>query len=79
MGERPTTFSTLYQLKRGDWIVRPMTRLVIEGAPRATDTFVVWAFEQAQHEEVRGARHASHPARAIRAAWWRIPTLVLLK
>ena len=68
MGKRPKTFSTLYQLNRGDWMVRPMTRLVIEGSPRATDTFVVWAFEQAQHEEVRVARHAYRLAHAIRAA-----------
>ncbi len=78
-GERPTLFSALYWLKREHRAVQPTTQIVIEGFPRSANTFSVWAFVQAQHEDVRVAHHLHSPAQLIRAAQWRIPTLVLLR
>lgn len=78
-GERPTIFSTLYLMKREHRVVQPATQLVIEGFPRSANTFSVWAFKQAQVEDVRVAHHLHYPAQVIRAAQWRIPTLVLIR
>jgi hypothetical protein len=54
------------------------TQLVIEGYPRLGNTFAVVAFLQAQKEDVRIAHHLHAPAQVIRAARWRIPTIVLI-
>jgi hypothetical protein len=78
-GERPTLFSTLYRMKREHRVVQPTTQIVIEGFPRSANTFSVWAFKQAQHEDVRVAHHLHYPAQVIRAARWGIPTLVLIR
>ncbi len=78
-GEHPALFSALYRLKPEHAVVQPTTQLVIEGFPRSANTFSVWAFKQAQHEEVNVAHHLHAPAQVIRAAQWRIPALVLLR
>jgi hypothetical protein len=87
VGERPAVFYPLYRLRRafasneaiGRRPVRPNTELVIEGFPRSANTFAVWAFRQAQPRDVRVAHHLHSPAQVIRAARWRIPTLVLIR
>jgi hypothetical protein len=53
--------------------------MVIEGFPRSGNTFAVEAFKQAQQDRVRIASHVHLPAQVIRAARWRIPTLVLIR
>jgi hypothetical protein len=88
VGERPAIFYKLYRLKRlfvgkpevpGREVVQPTTQLVIEGFPRSANTFSVWAFRQAQLEDVRVAHHFHYPAQVIRAAQWQIPALVLIR
>jgi len=78
-GTHPAVFSSLYRLKGEDRVVQATTQLVIEGYPRSANTFAVWAFRHAQHEDVRLAHHLHHPAQVIRAAQWEIPTLVLIR
>lgn len=78
-GKHPAVFSSLYRLKGEDRVVEPTTELVIEGYPRSANTFCVWAFRQVQTEDVRLAHHLHHPAQVIRAAKWKIPTLVLIR
>lgn len=78
-GERPALFFTVHWLKRDPLAVQPTTQLVIEGFPRSANTFAVWAFRQAQPDEVRLAHHLHYPAQVIRAAQWQIPTLVLIR
>jgi hypothetical protein len=78
-GKHPGVFSGLYRLRGEDRVVQPKTRLVIEGYPRSANTFAVWAFRQAQHEDVHLAHHLHHPAQVIQAARWNIPALVLIR
>jgi hypothetical protein len=79
MGERPAVFFAFHRLKRNPLAVQPTTQLVIEGFPRSANTFAVWAFRQAQQEEVPLAHHLHYPAQVIRAAQWQIPLLVLIR
>src|SRR5687768_7834850 len=80
-GKHPSAFYGLYRLARKDQarVVTPDTQLVIEGFPRSANTFARVAFNRAQSERVRIAHHLHVPAQVIRAARWRIPTLVLLR
>jgi hypothetical protein len=78
-GKYPAVFSSYYRLKGEDRVVEPGTELVIEGYPRSANTFCVWAFRQVQPQDVRLAHHLHHPAQVIRAASWKIPTLVLVR
>jgi hypothetical protein len=55
------------------------SQLVIEGFPRSANTFARVAFNRAQSERVRIAHGLHVPAQVIRAATWRIPTLVLIR
>jgi len=79
VGKRPAVFFTFHRLKRNPLAVQPTTQLVIEGFPRSANTFSVWAFRQAQREDVRLAHHLHYPAQVIRAAQWQIPILVLIR
>jgi hypothetical protein len=81
VGEHPFLFFNLYRLRPRyrHMLVNRRTQLVIEGFPRSGNTFAVVAFEQAQHERVRIAHHLHMPAQVMRAARWRIPTLVLAR
>lgn len=88
VGERPAIFYRYYRLKqnlvkkaeaRGRRVVQPTTQIVIEGFPRSANTFAVWAFRQAQPDDVRVAHHFHYPAQVVRAAQWQIPTLVLIR
>lgn len=81
VGKHPIFFYRIYPLKRQSetMAVTPATRLVIEGFPRSANTFAVNAFQQAQREHVRLAHHLHMPAQVIRAARWRIPSLVLIR
>jgi hypothetical protein len=80
-GRHPAVFFSLYRLLRKDRsrIVTPDTQLVIEGFPRSGNSFARVAFVQAQREKVRIAHGLHVPAQVIRAARWRIPTLVLIR
>jgi hypothetical protein len=80
-GKHPSAFYGLYWLARKDQarIVTPDTQLVIEGFPRSANTFARVAFNRAQSERVRIAHGLHVPAQVIRAATWRIPTLVLIR
>ncbi len=80
-GKHPAAFYGLYRLARKDRarIVTPDTQLVIEGFPRSANSFARVAFNRAQKERVRIANGLHVPAQVIRAARWRIPTLVLIR
>jgi len=80
-GKHPAAFYTLYWLARKDQarVVTPDTQLVIEGFPRSANSFARVAFNRAQSERVRIANGLHVPAQVIRAARWRIPTLVLIR
>jgi hypothetical protein len=80
-GEHPFLFFNFYRLRPRyrDLLVDRTTQLVIEGFPRSGNTFAVVAFEQAQRRSVRIAHHLHMPAQVMRAARWRIPTLVLMR
>jgi hypothetical protein len=80
-GKHPSAFYGLYRLARKDQarVVTPDTQLVIEGFPRSANTFARVAFNSAQGERARIAHGLHVPAQVIRAARWRIPTLVLIR
>jgi hypothetical protein len=80
-GKHPSAFYGLYRLSRKDRarVVTPDTQLVMEGFPRSANTFARVAFNSAQSERVRIAHGLHVPAQVIRAAQWRIPTLVLIR
>src|ERR687894_3001040 len=80
-GKHPAVFFSLYRLLGKDRgrVVTPETQLVIEGFPRSGNSFARVAFNRAQREKVRIAHGLHVPAQVIRAARWRIPTLVLIR
>ena len=80
-GKHPAAFYGLYRLARKDQarVVTPETQLVIEGFPRSANSFARVAFNRAQNGTVRIATGLHVPAQVIRAARWRIPTLVLIR
>ena len=80
-GKHPAAFYGLYRLARKDQarVVTPETQLVIEGFPRSANSFARVAFNRAQKGTVRIATGLHVPAQVIRAARWRIPTLVLIR
>src|ERR687890_2680350 len=80
-GKHPAAFYGLYRLARKDQTraVMPETQLVIEGFPRSANSFARVAFNRAQKGTVRIATGLHVPAQVIRAARWRIPTLVLIR
>ena len=85
-GGHPAVFFNLYRLLRPrqdlSRAVTPDKLVVIEGFPRSGNSFARRAFIMAQGENFDVARIAHHlhvPAQVIRAARWRIPTLVLLR
>jgi hypothetical protein len=81
VGRHPYLFCALHGLRRGSRsrLVSRTTQLVIEGYPRSANTFAVVAFQQAQRDSVRVAHHLHAPAQIVRAARWRIPTIVLVR
>jgi hypothetical protein len=80
-GKYPLVYYKLYHLLRKDRtrIVTPDTQLVIEGFPRSGNSFARVAFNKAQKGKVRIAHGLHVPAQVIRAARWRIPTMVLIR
>jgi hypothetical protein len=83
-GGHPSLYFSMYRLMRQDHarIVTPDTQLVIEGFPRSGNSFARRAFVLAQDETFDVARIAHHmhvPAQVVRAAQWRIPTLVVIR
>ena len=80
-GKYPAVYFSLYRLLQKDRtrVVTPDTQLVIEGFPRSGNSFARVAFSKAQKEKVRIAHGLHVPAQVIRAARWRIPTLVLIR
>ena len=80
-GKHPAAFYGLYRLARKDQsrVVTPETQLLIEGFPRSANSFARVAFNRAQKGTVRIATGLHVPAQVIRAARWRIPTLVLIR
>ncbi len=80
-GKHPAAFYGLYRIARKDQarVVTPETQLVMEGFPRSANSFARVAFNRAQKERVRIANGLHVPAQVIRAARWRIPTLVLIR
>ncbi|MGF1524214.1 MAG: hypothetical protein ACFBSF_17990 [Leptolyngbyaceae cyanobacterium] len=81
LGCYPWLFYPLYSLVpiNRQLAVNPTTELVIEGFPRSANTFAVLAFEHSQSRKVSIAHHMHVPAQIIRAAYWKIPTLVLVR
>jgi hypothetical protein len=80
-GKHPAAFYGLYRLARKEQarVVTPKTQLVIEGFPRSANSFARVAFNRTQRGKVRIATGLHVPAQVIRAARWRIPTLVLIR
>jgi hypothetical protein len=85
-GSYPTVFFGLYRLLRPRQdltrAVTPDKQVVIEGFPRSGNSFARRAFIMAQDEtfDVTSIAHHLHvPAQIVRAAQWRIPTLVLIR
>lgn len=81
VGKHPSLFFGLYSARRKyrGLLVGPETGLVIEGFPRSGNTFAVFAFRQAQRQEVSVAHHLHAPAQVLRATRLGTPTLVLLR
>lgn len=81
LGCYPRLFYPLYNLIpiNRQLGVNKKTQLVIDGFPRSANTFAVLAFEQAQENKVSIAHHMHVPAQIIRAAEYRIPSLVLIR
>ena len=65
--------------KHGPSVVDQDTRLVIEGFPRAANTFTVFAFQMAQPAPVRVAHHLHAPIQVIAAVRARIPVVLLVR
>ncbi len=63
---------------RSPLLVRPDTELVIEGAPRSANTFLVAAF-QLLNPERRIAHHLHNPCQVRRAARFGLPCIVLVR
>jgi hypothetical protein len=80
-GRHPAALYGQYRLARKDQgrVVTLETQLVIEGFPRSANSFARVAFNKAQKGTVRIATGLHVPAQVIRAARWRIPTLVLIR
>ena len=85
-GGHPAVYYNLYRLLRMrkdvTRAVTPDTRLVIEGFPRSGNSFARRAFIMAQDDpQIKNhiAHHLHVPAQVVRAARWRIPTLLLLR
>jgi hypothetical protein len=85
-GGHPTVYFSLYRLLRTrkdlTRAVTPDKQVVIEGFPRSGNSFARRAFIMAQDETfdvTRIAHHLHVPAQIVRAAQWRIPTLVLIR
>jgi len=85
-GGHPAVYYNLYRLLRTRKdvarAVTPDKQVVIEGFPRSGNSFARRAFIMAQGETfdvTRIAHHLHVPAQIIRAARWRIPTLVLIR
>jgi hypothetical protein len=85
-GSHPSVYFSLYRLLRTrkdlTRAVTPDTQVVIEGFPRSGNSFARRAFIMAQEETfdvTRIAHHLHVPAQIVRAAQWRIPTLVLIR
>jgi hypothetical protein len=77
----PKIFFPLVKLRgrNTQLIVTPQTDVVIEGFPRSGNTFAVAAFQFAQSQPQRIARHLHAPAQVIQAARWDLPTIVLVR
>src|SRR5919109_1963117 len=60
-------------------VLGPETELVIEGFTRSASTFAVVAFQLAQAQPVRVARHLHAPAHVIAAARQGVPILVCVR
>jgi len=85
-GGHPAVYFSLYRMLRPrqdlSRAVTPDKLVVIEGYPRSGNSFARRAFVMAQDETfdvTRIAHHLHVPAQVIRAAKWRIPTLVLVR
>jgi hypothetical protein len=85
-GGHPAVYFGLYRLLRTRKdlarAVTPDTQLVIEGFPRSGNSFARRAFIMAQNDpQIKNhiAHHIHVPAQVVRAAQWRIPTLVLIR
>jgi hypothetical protein len=85
-GGHPAVFFPLYRLLRTrkdlTRAVTPDKLVVIEGYPRSGNSFARRAFIMAQDETfdvTRIAHHLHVPAQVVRAAQWKIPTLVLIR
>ena len=85
-GGHPAVYFSLYRMLRPrqdlSRAVTPDKLVVIEGYPRSGNSFARRAFVMAQDETfdvTRIAHHLHVPAQVIRAARWRIPTLVLVR
>jgi hypothetical protein len=85
-GGHPAVFFGLYRMLRPrqdlSRAVTPDKLVVLEGFPRSGNSFARRAFIMAQDDTfdvTRIAHHLHVPAQVVRAARWRIPTLVLIR
>ena len=83
IGAHPRLFYPSYRCFGPRWkrprLVRPTTRLVIEGYPRSANSFAVQAFQLAQRREVRVAHHHHVEAQVLRGVEWDLPVCLLVR
>jgi len=59
--------------------ITPDTRLVVEGFPRSGNTFAVFAFRNAQAQQVEVVGHVHHPSQVKLAVRKGLPTLLVIR
>jgi hypothetical protein len=73
------SYLALARIRKGRAVVGPDTEIVIEGFPRAGNTFAVFAFQSAQPRPVRVAHHLHAPAQVAAAVARGLPVLLLIR
>lgn len=81
IGHHPRLFFAIYRhhpIEKA-FIVTDDTEVVLEGFPRAANTFMVLAFQLAQERKVKVAHHTHVPAQLTRAVSFGLPAIVSVR
>lgn len=76
---RPFLYRLNRELRAGSIYADGDTDIVIEGAPRSANSFVVAAFEDAHDGDIEVADHLHAAAHVVRGCELRVPVLVLIR
>lgn len=76
---RPSLYTLNRMLRGGDLYADEDTDIVIEGAPRSANSFVVEAFREAHEGSLRIGHHLHAAAHVIRSCSLGLPVLVLIR